>query len=119
MIILKRPPVATLAIFVISLLLQLLFFQSISLLHTINITFIFSMFLLFVGFFLAAARAGTFDSIQLLFFRLIHRNQSSFEEQESLKKWSDKIQLSYLFPLRVGFAVFFISMVLLAIYYFI
>lgn len=116
---LKRLPSATLFLFGVSLILQLIFFQSISLLHTINLTFIFSMLLLFIGFFLAAARAGTFDSLQLLFSRLFHRNRSSFENNDSFLKWSKRVQLTYLFPLQVGFALFFISMVLLVFYYFI
>lgn len=77
------------------------------------------MLLLFIGFFLAATRAGTFDSLQLFFSRLFHRSRSSFENNDSFVKWSERVQLTYLFPLQVGFALFYISMVFLAIYYFI
>ncbi|MBM6613456.1 DUF3899 domain-containing protein [Desemzia sp. RIT804] len=117
----KSPSFVTLSILVICIVLQPIFYKTINLLYTINLTFLFSATFLFVGFFLAMVAMGTFDSTQFLLKKLFKRRSatstSKFDQPETTNYWSQKVGKTYLFPLNVGFSLFILCMVFLAVYY--
>ncbi|MFL2104572.1 DUF3899 domain-containing protein [Desemzia sp. FAM 23991] len=117
----KHPPFFTLLVLIVCILLQPVFYKTISLLYTINLTFLFSALFLFIGFFLAMVSMGTFDSTQLLFHHIFKRRLSASSSQSTQPKpahyWSQKVGKSYLFPLNIGFTLFVLCMFFLAIYY--
>lgn len=117
----KQPAFWTLSVLVICVILQPIFYNTISLLHTINLTFLFSALFLFVGFFLAMVAVGTFDSTQFLLNHLFQKRStssiSSTNQSKSTNHWSQKVGKSYLLPLNVGFTLFVLCMMLLAVYY--
>lgn len=117
----KSPPFVTLFVLVICIALQPIFYKTVNLLHTINLTFLFSALFLFVGFFLAMVAMRTFDSAQFLVKNLFKRRSSTsastFDQPETNTYWSQKVGKAYLFPLNIGFTLFVLCMLFLAIYY--
>lgn len=117
----KQPPFVTLLVLGFCMVVQLIFYRTISLLHTINLTFLFSAFFLFIGFFLAMISMGTFDSSQFLLKNLFKRRPSPSvskpNQDESTDYWSKKVGKTYLFPLNIGFTLFILCMIFLAVYY--
>lgn len=117
----KQPAFWSLLVLIICIVLQPIFYGTVNLLHTINLTFLFSALFLFVGFFLAMVAMGTFDSTQFLLHNLFKRRSfalnSSSDQSKTTNNWSQKVGKTYLLPLNVGFTLFALCMIFLAVYY--
>lgn len=95
-----------LVLLVLTFLLQLIFFQEITFLHTTNITFIIAAIFLMIGLFWATLAVGTFDSLHF-----VKRSRKQLDEEDSdIIPLSKKVGKGYVFPLKIGAAFFFLCL---------
>ncbi|MGX1194814.1 DUF3899 domain-containing protein [Metabacillus sp. SLBN-84] len=105
--------------FVLVFLLSLLFYQEISLLHYINISFYISGVLLFASLFLLVAEGGFFDGITQGFRRTFQSKGRDLEkkEVEEMRLFSELLRVQYTPFLLAGLLLAATMLASLAVYY--
>lgn len=106
--------------FVLVFLLSLLFYQEISLLHYINISFYVSGVLLFASLFLLVAEGGFFDGITQGFRRTFQSKGRDLDkrEVEEMRLFSELLRVEYTPFLFAGLLLAATMLAALAVYYF-
>ena len=106
----------TMGTLLVTLILSLLFYQEISLLHFINISFYFCYAYISIGLLLYIVNNGFFDGISYSFRKIFRRNHME-DEKEEIVPLSEMVTVPHSLLLKSGVILIFVMCISLIFYY--
>ena len=106
----------TMGTLILTLILSLLFYQEISLLHFINISFYFCYAYISIGLLLFIVNNGFFDGISYSFRKVFRRNNKE-DENEEIVPLSEMMTIPHSLLLKSGVILIFVMCISLIFYY--